>query len=173
MAVAALLGIGTLLGWVPQPPTGTSPANVAAPSPMTGSAAPADSLSPGETLVTAPEPSKPVAPRYATEPKPTPPVAPPENPSGPDVAPKPRAPVYAAPTLPKSPAATRPRGLCANCGIVTATATIEDAGTARVMWEVRVKFGDDTRRVLRYPTDPEFRVGEKVILANGRLLHDY
>jgi hypothetical protein len=68
------------------------------------------------------------------------------------------------------PRGTTPsRALCANCGTVASTTLHEDRRDDTA-WEVRVRFDDGTRRVLRFPTDPGFRVGDRVFLSNGRLL---
>ena len=71
------------------------------------------------------------------------------------------------PPPPERPRATRS---CPNCGEVSSTARRPfDSGGG---WEVRVRFDDGTRATLRYPTDPGFRVGERVVMANGRLKRD-
>jgi len=70
---------------------------------------------------------------------------------------------------PPQPAkASRP---CPHCGTISSTAYHErEPRNAR--WEVRVRFDDGSRKILRYPTDPGFRVGDRVSLAQGRLRKD-
>jgi hypothetical protein len=73
----------------------------------------------------------------------------------------------ASPPASPAPSTPRARPACPNCGEVSSTAYRQfDRGGA---WEVRVRFDDGTRGTLRYPTDPGFRVGERVVMSNGRL----
>jgi hypothetical protein len=66
-----------------------------------------------------------------------------------------------------APERRSPRASCPNCGEVASTTyrQFERSGA----WEVRVRFDDGTRATLRYPTDPGFRVGERVVMSEGRL----
>jgi hypothetical protein len=101
---------------------------------------------------------------------PAPAPIPPAAPSEPAAKPAPKAPAHE-----RAPAvATERRDArkpCANCGSVFAT-TFRQAELQRGgAWEVRVRFDDGTRATLRFPSDPGFRVGERVIFANGRLQH--
>ena len=158
VAAAAALGIAAIEGWLP---LGRSPA-----TPTSVVLDPADSLSPGESIVTPTQAPAPAATSVAPEPAPIPPAAPPE----PAAKPAAKAPAYA-----RAPAeATERRDArkpCTNCGSVFAT-TFRQADLQRGgAWEVRVRFDDGTRATLRFPTDPGFRVGERVIFANGRLQH--
>src|SRR5258706_9123947 len=144
VGLAAALGIAAIEGWLPWWRSPVTPVSVAL--------EPADSLSPGEIIVT-PVDAKPAVPP-ATDVVPAPAPAPPAPPPGP--APERR-------TAPKP---------CANCGSVSST-TFRQAELQRGgAWEVRVRFDDGTRATLRFPTDPGFRVVERVIFANGRLRHD-
>jgi hypothetical protein len=47
--------------------------------------------------------------------------------------------------------------------------TFHEREPRNVRWEVRVRFDDGTRKILRYPTNPGFRVGDRVALTQGRL----
>ena len=82
------------------------------------------------------------------------------------VASPPAPPPASLPASPSaSPSPSRPR--CPNCGEVASTTYRQfDRSGA---WEVRIRFDDGTRGTLRYPTDPGFRVGDRVVMANGRL----
>ena len=166
VSVAAALGIAAIEGWLPLWPARVAPTSVAA---SFAGTAPPDSLSPGESIVTAADVNQTVPAVTAVLPAPAPiPSAPP-----PESTTKP---------VPKTPAHERApavqgeqrgaRGPCANCGNVSST-TFRQAELQRGgAWEVRVRFDDGTRATLRFPTDPGFRVGERVIFANGRLHRD-
>jgi hypothetical protein len=57
---------------------------------------------------------------------------------------------------------------CPHCGTIASTVFHErEARNAR--WELRVRFDDGSRKILRYPTDPGLRVGDRVALVQGRL----
>ena len=73
------------------------------------------------------------------------------------------------PPVDESPPASR--RFCAHCGTISSTAYHEREPRG-ASWEVRVKFDDGSRRILRYPTDPGFHVGDRVVLSNGRLHKD-
>lgn len=47
---------------------------------------------------------------------------------------------------------------------------VEKNKNAIVSWEVRVRLEDGTNQVMRYPTEPAFRVGDRVKVEDGRLL---
>ena len=163
VGLAAALGIAAIEGWLPLRPASVKPPSVAP--------ALADSLSPGESIVTPPEatpvvpPTAPVAPASTpTSPAPTPPPAP-------TAKPEPKTPTYKeAPAV--QPERRGARGFCANCGSVSSTTFRQTEVQRGGAWEVRVRFDDGTRATLRFPTDPGFRVGERVVFANGRLQHD-
>jgi len=57
---------------------------------------------------------------------------------------------------------------CPHCGTISSTA-FHEREPRNSRWEVRVRFDDGTRKILRYPTDPGLRVGERVALVEGRL----
>ena len=57
------------------------------------------------------------------------------------------------------------RNFCVNCGTVQAI-TAFDMG----QWEVRVRFEDGSMETLRYPTRPALRIGQSVLLEEGRLI---
>ena len=124
---------------------------------------PAESLLPGETIVEAPAPPPPLAPAPVT-PRAAPLTPQPKAPAAPQARPAPVTPSYA-----QAPAPERrsPRTSCPNCGEISSTTYRQfERGGA---WEVRVRFDDGTRATLRYPTDPGFRVGERVVMSEGRL----
>ena len=75
-------------------------------------------------------------------------------------------PAAVAPAV-KAPPAVKAKRSCPNCGEIVSTAyrRLDSRGA----WEVRVRFDDGTRATLRYPTDPGYRVGDRVVMANGRL----
>jgi hypothetical protein len=93
-------------------------------------------------------------------------TAPPESLSqGESIVPAP-AQVPLPPDVPPAPAPVAKT--CPHCGTIASTAFHErEARNAR--WEVRVRFDDGTRKILRYPTDPGLRVGDRVALIQGRL----
>jgi hypothetical protein len=141
--VAAVGGIVAILGWLPEGLSGDTPFSVAPPGLRIAGTAPPESLSAGESIV-APE------------------KAPAAQESAPQAEKKtPPAPRKAEAPLPPAKKA------CPNCGTVAGLVfRANDAHGAA--WEVAVAFDDGTRRTLRYPTNPGFRVGERVVLANGR-----
>jgi len=143
VGIASVAGIAALEGWVTLPvseePAASAPP--ATPRPRIA-ATPSESLLPGETIVEAPPPAAPPVP--AAQPAPPPPPAP---------APEPEP--------------RRAKRSCPNCGEITSTTYRQF--DSRGAWEVRVRFDDGTRASLRYPTDPGFRVGERVVMASGRL----
>jgi hypothetical protein len=173
VALAAIGGIAAIEGWLPPWLGGDEPAQKVTPTAplpkVDGSTArprmqrtvPPESLSPGESVVAAPETAPAAAPATPAAPKAAPAAAPPAPPARPE-------PVAKAKTFPK--ARPDPKGLCRNCGVVTST-TYRDED-ARGAWEVRVRFDDGNARILRYPSDPGFRVGERVFLSRGRLYRD-
>jgi hypothetical protein len=57
---------------------------------------------------------------------------------------------------------------CDHCGTIAAT-TFHEREPRNARWEVRVRFDDGSRKILRYPTDPGLRVGDRVALVQGRL----
>ena len=77
-------------------------------------------------------------------------------------------PTLAEPPLPADvPPAPAPRS-CVHCGTIAAT-TFHEREPRNARWEVRVRFDDGSRKILRYPTDPGLRVGDRVALVQGRL----
>ena len=161
VGVAAALGIAAIEGWLPWWRTPVKPASVAFD--------PADSLSPGESIVTATD-ANPIAPPVSAVPS-APASIPPAAPPGATARPASKAPAYE-----RAPAVQAERHgahkPCANCGSVSSTTFRQTELQRGSAWEVRVRFDDGTRATLRFPTDPGFRVGERVIFANGRLRHD-
>ena len=69
------------------------------------------------------------------------------------------------------PAPEKAPAPCPQCGTVSSL-TFHEREARNARWEVRVRFDDGTRAVLRYPTNPGFRVGERVSLSEGRLRKD-
>jgi len=57
---------------------------------------------------------------------------------------------------------------CLNCGTVT-TLSYRSQNPRGFPWELTVAFDDGTRGTLRYPANPGFRAGDRVLLSNGRL----
>ena len=113
-----------------------------------------------------PEPTPAPAPRPRTAATPAESLLPGETIVEGPAASAPPAPVAAPPPAPTPPAKAARRA-CPNCGEVSSTVYRQfDRGGA---WEVRVRFDDGTRATLRYPTDPGFRVGERVVMSEGRL----
>jgi hypothetical protein len=168
VTACALVAIAYMMGWVParagSPKPGTA-ATSTAPQAATG----ADlALLPGESVVGADEPAKSAAtlPAPAAVPKP---VAPRYS------AGKPPEPAPRASTRPAAPAPRTPprvtsyersaRNLCVNCGTVTAI-TAFDMGE----WDVKVRFEDGTTQTLHYRTRPPLRIGQSVLLEDGRLI---
>ena len=158
----ALLAIAYFLGALtPGPPApAAAPAAKASPKPPTATTQSGVVLLPGETLVSPPDPL-PAAPAPATSPAPAA-QKPAAKPSPPRYTPGPKAPVAAreAPR-PAPPRATR--SVCVNCGVVTSVARTD------YDWEVRVRFDDGSREVLRFYDRPRAQVGDAVRLEDGRL----
>jgi hypothetical protein len=165
VAVAAIGGIAAILGWIPGGMSGDSRTGVSKPAARIAGTAPPESLSPGETLVPADAiiPGKSVDPSAkAVSPLPeksvnTMPVAPESAPAAPAVT--------AAPASKPAPSAKK---TCPNCGTVT-TLSYRSQNPRGFPWEVTVAFDDGTRGTLRYPANPGFRAGDRVLLSNGRL----
>jgi hypothetical protein len=164
VTLCALVAIAYMMGWLPSR------------APQAAAISPTAALLPGETVVTpesAPAPSTsapsapaPTTPNYSRTPHPVDPVARdpepkprPASPPPPKRTPAPKTPSYAA--APAQPT------LCENCGTVTSTTAYPD------LWEVRVRFQDGTSQVVRYRTPPNFRIGQRVRLEDGRLMRDY
>ena len=57
---------------------------------------------------------------------------------------------------------------CPHCGTIASTA-FHEREPRNARWEVRVRFDDGTRKILRYPTNPGLQVGDRVALVQGRL----
>lgn len=175
LAVGALLAIAYFPGWWPaRTPTPlkdgarSSSSNAKAQTATTQSGV---VLLPGETLVAPPDPVPAPAPPAAAPPaaKPAPAPSPPRYT-------KPKPPVVARDT-PRPPArSTREeradsydrstRSVCMNCGVVTSVARGD------YDWEVRVRFDDGRREVLRFYDRPRMEAGDSVHLENGRLMRD-
>ena len=144
VAVAAIGGIAAIQEWIPAWFSGDTPVGLASPGLRIAGTAPPESLSPGETIVTGAE----KAPAASEAKKPL-------------VAEKPPV---GAPPLPPPPERKR----CPNCGTVAAL-IYQPHDPRGLPWEVRVAFDNGSHQALRYPTNPGFRVGDRVILSNGRL----
>lgn len=178
VTLCALVAIAYMLGWLPARTPVTTPASMASPGQQSAGSADGIALLPGETLVTpeatpAPGPTAPgpSTPNYA---RPAPSAAPvPRNPA-PAPSPVPRDPNPEATARPSAPAPKTPayaraapqRDICVNCGTVTATTAYSDT------WEVRVRFEDGSTQTHRYRTPPDFRIGQRVRLEEGRLVRD-
>ncbi len=189
VTACALVAIAFMLGWIRAKDFAPTPASIAFPAQQVTGTAPGVALLPGETLVTpdtAPAPGekekpRPTIPQYARPAPATPvPAATAVEPASPkpapraSTAPKPVMPSYARtapePVEPPVPATEEaaPRGnYCVNCGTVLSTTANAD------MWDVRVRFEDGTTRLLRYPTPPPFRNGQRVRMEDGRLVRNY
>ena len=160
-----MLASAYFVGWLPSGKPQTPAPQAAKPAPAKPRVATVQSgvvLLPGETLVVPPDPIAPApAPAPAAEkPKPAP--------SAPKYAP-PKPPVVARET-PRPPPRTSyersTRSICVNCGVVTSIARGD------YDWEVRVRFDDGSREILRYFDRPRVSVGDEVHLENGRLVRD-
>jgi hypothetical protein len=175
VTACALVAIAYMLGWVPV--RHAVPARASASSPATqaaGGAADHLGLLPGESVVSAEEaakgspPATPV-PGAASGPRPVTP----RYMKAPESAPRPPAVAKPAPpTSPRNPPAPTSyersaRGLCVNCGTVAAITAFGDGE-----WDVRVRFEDGSAETLRYRTRPGLRIGQRVLLEEGRLIPD-
>ena len=172
VGLAAIGGIAAIEGWLPKWLGGDDPAPKVTPTAPLPKVDPSmatrpraqrtvplpESLSPGESVVTAPETTA-AAPPKATTPPPA--AAPAPAPTPPPA----RKPARSEPTKTKPPPPST--GLCRNCGVVIATTYRDD--DFRGAWEVRVKLDEGTVRILRYPADHGFRVGDRVFISRGRL----
>jgi len=169
VTACALVAIAWMMGWVPRHATASQPVAAAASAPAAATS-PDLALLPGETVVNAEE-AKPATPQYA-KPEPGKPV------EAPKAAPKPAAQGQAMPRprRPSTPSYQRAppspmsfersaRNFCVNCGTVQSI-TAFDMG----QWEVRVRFEDGSMETLRYPTRPPLRIGQGVLLEEGRLI---
>ena len=156
----ALLAIAYSLGWMTPggPAPAATPAAKAAPKPQVATVQSGVVLLPGETLVAPPDPV-PAAPPAAAPEKPA------AKPSPPRYASKPRAPVVAR-EAPRTPPPRATRSVCVNCGVVTSVARTD------YDWEVRVRFEDGSREILRFYDRPRAQVGDAVRLEDGRLYVD-
>jgi outer membrane biosynthesis protein TonB len=169
VTLCAMVAIAYMMGWLPSR------------TPQAAAISPTAALLPGETVVTPESTPAPSAPPPSTAapstPAPTTPnysrTPPAVDPVARDPEPKPRPvppPPAKRPPAPKTPpyAAAPPQpALCENCGTVTSTTAYPD------LWEVRVRFQDGTSQVVRYRTPPNFRIGQRVRLEDGRLMRDY
>ena len=177
-----MLAIAYFVGWLPsgKPEMPASQAAKQAPAkPKTATMQSGVVLLPGETLVAPPDPVPPAPatpPAPAAKPAPAPaepkytrPKPPPVIAREPSVVPREPPPVIARET-PRPPPRTSyersTRSVCVNCGVVTSI-TRGDYD-----WEVRVRFDDGSREILRYYDRPRVSVGDEVHLENGRLVRD-
>lgn len=168
VTACALVAIAWMLGWVPTHGAAAKPAAVSA---APNAAVSHDlALLPGETVVNADE-AKPVTPQYAKPGAEKPAEAPKASPKPPPPAqavprsPRPSAPTYqAAPSPPRSFERSA-RNFCVNCGTVQSITTFEMGE-----WDVRVRFEDGSTQTLRYRTRPPLRIGQSVLLEEGRLV---
>lgn len=185
ITLLCIVGIAAILGLVG--PRSEEPPAVAAvklAQKTARAAPPAVALVPGETLVAPPD-APPPSPAPGKAP---PPAVAPEAPASTEAPAKPaesrpaRAPRKPAPssrtapstpsyaraeTHPTDPGEPRPRRMvCRTCGTVTAIATFPD------LWEVRVRLEDGATFNVRYPNAPGLRVGDRVRLADGRLVRE-
>ena len=168
VTACALVAIAWMVGWVPTHGTASQP--VAAPAPAAATS-PDLALLPGETVVNAEE-AKPVTPQYA-KPEPGKPVeAPTAAPPKPAVQgqatarpPRPSTPSYQRAPPPPTSFDRSARNFCVNCGTVQSI-TAFDMG----QWEVKVRFEDGSMETLRYPARPALRIGQSVLLEEGRLI---
>lgn len=191
----ALATIAYLLGWIPTKASAPTPAGMASPGQQVTGTLPDVVLLPGETLVTPPDgkapaaaatPAAPTTPQYAKIPesaprKPDPappPYAPPASRSGtPAPSYAPPTPPRAAPVAPSATASARKeppltsyerstRSICINCGTIASIRSVADD------WEVRVRFEDGSSETIRYAERPRMRIGDRVLLEEGRLVPD-
>ena len=182
VTACALVAIAWMLGWIPprQPPLAKAP--VAAPAKRatdTGIA-----LLPGESLVSADELARamPMPPPAASTAAPAaPPAASPKpHPAAPQYSRAERAPQRPATRTAAAPAPKPPanaggavtsyersaRTLCVNCGTVMSITAYEEERA----WDVHVRFEDGSHETLRYRVPPGLRIGQRVLLEEGRLV---
>ena len=168
-AACALLAIAYFLGWLtPGNPAPAAPQAKAAAKPQGATVQSGVVLLPGETLVAPPDPvpapagpapamtkpaPAPTTPKYA---KPKPPVVAREAPPSRQFSREERRNSYDRST----------RSVCVNCGVVTSIARRD------YDWEVRVRFDDGSREVLRFFDRPRVEMGDTVRLEDGRLVRD-
>jgi hypothetical protein len=155
----SLVGIASLLGWLPERAPVRTAATAAPedPAPRT----PHTELPP---IGASGKRQEPLMPKYGTPepPPPAPAVAAEPPPAAPAQAPvrsvaAPRVPSYVAPARP---------GRCDACGRVTGVSSRGEG------WEIRVRFEDGAARTYRYRSRPPFEAGDRV-RANGAVLeHD-
>jgi hypothetical protein len=181
VTACALVAIAWMMGWIPprQPP----PAKAAAAAPAKHATDSAIALLPGESLVSADEIARAApAPATSTAAPAAPQAAPPKpHPVAPQYTRAERAPQKpatrtAAAPAPKQPPAN-PRGavtsyersartLCVNCGTVMSITAYEEERA----WDVHVRFEDGSHETLRYRVPPGLRIGQRVLLEEGRLV---
>lgn len=193
LAVTALAvaTIAYLLGWIPAKASAPTPAGMASPGQQVTGTLPDVVLLPGETLVTPPEGKSspqpatpaPTTPQYAKslepaprklDPAPSPYALPPSRSGTPAPSYAPPPPTRAAPAAPsavrKEPPLTSyersTRSICINCGTIASIRSVADD------WEVRVRFEDGSSETIRYPERPRMRIGDRVLLEEGRLVPD-
>jgi hypothetical protein len=174
VGLVAIGGIAAIEGWLPPWLGGEEPAPKVTPTaplpkvdgavakPRVQRPVPPESLSPGEVVVAPAE-----APATSAASPASPPPARPAPPAR--AEPFPRA-ESVAKAVPPAKAKPPPKSPCRNCGVVIATTYREE--DFRGAWEVRVKFDDGSARILRYPSEPGFRVGDRVLFSRGRLQRD-
>ena len=159
----ALLAIAYFLGWLTPGKPAPEAAKAQAATTQSGVV-----LLPGETLVAPPDPVPPPATAAPPATKPAPaPTTPRYN--------KPKPPVVARDAPPSRQYSREERrnsydrstrSVCVNCGVVTSIARGD------YDWEVRVRFDDGSREILRFYDRPRVQMGDKVRLEEGRLVAD-
>jgi hypothetical protein len=167
-AACALLAIAYFLGWLtPGKPAPAAPQAVKATAKPQGATVQSGVvLLPGETLVAPADPVPVPAPPAAAKPAPAP--------TTPKYT-KPKPPVVARDAPPSRQYSREERrnsydrstrSVCVNCGVVTSIARGD------YDWEVRVRFDDGSREVLRFYDRPRVEMGDTVRLEEGRLVRD-
>jgi len=180
VTACALVAIAWMMGWIPPRQAPLAKAAVAAPAKHAADTAIA--LLPGESLVSADELARAMPAPAASTAAPAPPqVAPPKpHPVAPQYTRAERAPQKpatrtAAAPAPKPPANARgavtsyersARTLCVNCGTVMSITAYEEERA----WDVHVRFEDGSHETLRYRVPPGLRIGQRVLLEEGRLV---
>ena len=173
VTACALVAIASMLGWVP---TRAAPvATKSAPAPKSA-ASNELALLPGETVVN--DEPRPVTPQYAkpAPAKPTEAARPAEAPPAKSARSAKQEPPRRTAARPTMPAYERPaprpnsydrsaRNFCVNCGTVLSISAYEMGE-----WLVRVRFEDGSMETLRYRERPQLRIGQSVLLEEGRLI---
>ena len=164
----ALLAIAYFLGWLTpgKPAAGAPQAAQAAAKPRSATTQSGVVLLPGETLVAPPDPVPATPPPAATKAAPAPTTPKYTKPRPPAVARDAQPPRQYSREERRNSYDRSTRSVCVNCGVVTSIARGD------YDWEVRVRFDDGSREILRFYDRPRVQMGDAVRLEEGRLVKD-